>query len=254
MADNCNDIFEKLRQAVLTSELDEQDKESILKNLNQKLNIMITGATGSGKNSTINALFDANVSKVGIGVDPETMDIQKYTLKNLILWDSPGLGDSTKADARHAENIIKKLKETDSNGNALIDLVLVILDGSTRDYETSYKLIKDVIIKNLGENVKDRILVAINQCDMAMKGRHWDYTYNRPDDTLENFLREQAESVKNRIKESTGVNIITPVCYSAEYGYNVDKLMDLIIDNIPLRRREMLPKIAFAAYRILGWF
>jgi hypothetical protein len=74
---------------------------------------------------------------------------------------------------------------------------------------------------------------------MAMKGRHWDDYYNRPDSTLENFLREQAESIKRRVRESTGVNIITPVYYSAEYGYNVNKLMDLIIDNIPLNRRNL---------------
>lgn len=53
---------------------------------------MITGATGSGKSSTINALFNTEVAKVGVGVDPETMDITKYDLDNLVLWDSPGLG------------------------------------------------------------------------------------------------------------------------------------------------------------------
>ena len=67
----------------------------------------------------------------------------------------------------------------------LIDLVLVILDGSTRDLGTSYELINNVIIPNLGENKKDRILVAINQADAAMKGRHWDYNTNKPDGELE---------------------------------------------------------------------
>ena len=153
-----------------------------------EINIMITGATGSGKSSTINALFDANVAKVGFSVDPETMEIEKYTLQNLILWDSPGLGDGKEADNRHAKNIIKKLNEVDRNGNALIDLVLVILDGSTRDLGTSYELINSVIIPNLGTNKKDRILVTINQSDVAMKGRHWNYNLNKPDITLENFF------------------------------------------------------------------
>ena len=72
---------------------------------------MITGATGSGKSSTINALFDMEVAKVGVGVDPETMDIKKYELDNLVLWDSPGLGDGKEADVKHAKNIIEKLYE-----------------------------------------------------------------------------------------------------------------------------------------------
>ena len=50
----------------------------------QKINLMITGATGCGKSSTINALFNTEVARVGVGVDPETMDITKYDLDNLV--------------------------------------------------------------------------------------------------------------------------------------------------------------------------
>ena len=149
------------------------------------VNILITGATGCGKSSTINALFSIDqatgksdgavkeVAKVGVGVDPETMDIAKYELENMTIWDSPGLCDGEKADQRHRRNIINKLLEKDSNGKAVIDLVLVLLDGGSRDLGTSYELINNVIInilKKSGEGRTDRLLVAINQCDMAMKG------------------------------------------------------------------------------------
>ena len=76
-----------------------------------KLNVLITGATGAGKSSTINALFDTTVARVGYGVDPETMDIEKYDLKEMVLWDTPGLGDGREADNRHAKNIIHKLHD-----------------------------------------------------------------------------------------------------------------------------------------------
>ena len=208
---------------------------------------MITGATGSGKSSTINAMFRQEVAKVGIGVDPETMDITKYTLKNMILWDSPGLGDGKEADTRHAKNIISKLNERDSDGNALIDLVLVILDGGSRDLGTSYELINSVIIPNLGDNKEKRILVAINQCDMAMKGKHWDSVNNRPDSVLTKFLDEKAESVRRRIREGTGVDIM-PVYYSAGYKdgdeqqapYNLSKLLYLIIQHTPKKKRLII--------------
>lgn len=145
---------------------------------------MITGATGCGKSSTINAMFDTEVAKVGVGVDPETMEIEKYELDNLVLWDTPGLGDGKEADNRHAKNIIKKLSEVDENGDALIDLVLVILDGGTRDLGTSYELISSVIIPNLGKEKGNRILEAINQADMAMKGRNWNYDKYVPNQQL----------------------------------------------------------------------
>ena len=185
------------------------------------------------------------VAKVGVGVDPETMEITKYELDNLILWDSPGLGDGKEADNRHAKNIIKKLNELDENNNLLIDLVLVILDGSTRDLGTSYELINNVIIPNLGENKKDRILVAINQADAAMKGRHWDYNTNKPDGELEKFLEEKIVSVKNRIKEGTGIDI-EPIYYSAGYKennekqcqpYNLSKLLSYIVKFTPKEKR-----------------
>lgn len=246
---NKDSIFDSLERDVQRSSLPESEKSKMLKNIlhlrEQEINIMITGATGCGKSSTINALFDADVAKVGIGVDPETMDIEKYTLKNLILWDSPGLGDGKEADNRHSKNIINKLYEVDKNGDPLIDLVLVILDGSTRDLGTSYELINKVIIPNLGENKAGRILVAINQCDVAMKGKHWNAEENKPDSVLEKFLNEKVESVRRRIKEGTGVDV-EPIYYSAGYKesedekqnpYNLSKLLYYIIQHTPKEKR-----------------
>lgn len=242
------DIFENLANDIIGSDLPEREKTEILKSIanakEQKLNIMITGATGCGKSSTINALFDYEVAKVGVGVDPETMDISKYELDNMVLWDSPGLGDGKEADNRHSKNIINKLLERDENGNALIDLVLVILDGSTKDLGTSYELINQVIIPNLGDDRQGRILVAINQCDVAMKGKYWDSLNNKPEPKLETFLNEKVDSVRKRIKEGTGVDI-QPIYYSAGYKeadekqnpYNLSKLLYFIIQHTPKEKR-----------------
>lgn len=245
---NQKNIFKEMQDDIYTSSLPEIEKQKMLNNIlklkEQKINIMITGATGCGKSSTINALFNTQIAKVGVGVDPETMEITKYDLDNLVLWDSPGLGDGKEADNRHSKNIIKKLSECDEHGNALIDLVLVILDGSTRDLGTSYELINQVIIPNLGENKKDRILVAINQCDVAMKGRYWDVEENKPESKLADFLEEKVQSVRKRIKEGTGVDI-TPIYYSAGFKeegeeqrpYNLSKLLYFIIQHTPKEKR-----------------
>ena len=205
---------------------------------------MITGATGAGKSSTINALFNMEVAKVGVTSDPETMEITNYTLGNLVLWDTPGLGDGKEADARHTKNIINKLLEKDEKGNLLIDLVLIILDGSSRDLGTSYELINNVIIPNLGED-KNRVLIAINQADIAMKGRYWNHEENKPEPELVEFLDEKVKSVHERIKEGTGLDI-TPIYYSAgfkeeggsqEKPYNLSKLLYYIIKLTPKNKR-----------------
>lgn len=244
------DIFRNFEDEVMKSnDLNETGKRFVLRNLaklrEKEINIMITGATGCGKSSTINALFETEKAKVGVGVDPETMNIQKYELDKLILWDTPGLGDGKEKDVIHAKNIISKLHEKDKDGNALIDLVLVILDGGSRDLGTSYELINSVIIPSLGEDRKDRILVAINQADMAMKGKYWNAELNRPEEKLKNFLDEKVESVKKRIKEGSGVDV-DPIYYCAGYKeegeeqcqpYNLTKLLYYIIKNTPKEKR-----------------
>ncbi|MDQ6951674.1 MAG: GTPase, partial [Mariprofundales bacterium] len=241
-------VFKKIEDSIDSLKINEVDKkkllDGILKLKKQKVNLMITGATGCGKSSTINAMFNTEVAKVGTGVDPETMDIQKYELDNLILWDSPGLGDGKEKDILHSKGIIKKLSEPDEKGNPLIDMVLVILDGGSRDLGTSYELINQVIIPNLGENVKNRILIAINQADVAMKGRYWDYSNNKPEPKLTEFLEEKVKSVKNRVKEATGIDV-EPIYYSAGYKdgdeeqrpWNLSKLLYFIVKNTPEEKR-----------------
>lgn len=205
------------------------------------LDVLIIGGTGAGKSSTLNAMFKREISKVGRGCDPETMEISSYNLnEKLRFWDTPGLGDSKEGDKIYSKKLIDMLYSDyylDNTQYGLIDLVLVVVDGTGRDMGTIYKLLNEVIVPNFQ---KDRILVAINQADMAMKGRHWDEDHNRPDEKLLSFLKDKTESIVSRVKEGTGVSIKRPVFYSAERGYNIEKLLDLIVDNMPRERRSLV--------------
>lgn len=272
--DNMDDLCDILEDEILKSKASDEEKKNLLKRLrnfcNTETNIMLVGSTGCGKSSTINALFAVGenpeeetdeedyglevitpkksyveVAKVGSKADPETKDIEKYCIGNLVLWDTPGLGDGTEIDEHHKEVITELLREEDDDGNALIDLVLVIMDGSTRDLGTSYKILNDVIIPELKDD-KNRILIALNQADIAMKtGRHWDYEKNEPDETLVQFLEEKVESIKTRIKEDTNLDI-EPVYYCAGYEeeggdtvrpYNISKLLYYIMQSLPAQKR-----------------
>lgn len=206
----------------------------------QPLDVMVTGVTGAGKSTTLNTFFQKYVAKVGDGVDPETMELDAYSLNDYLrLWDTPGLGDGVDKDEIHKKKITELLNKTytsDGREYGFIDMVLVIIEGTNRDMGTTYKILNDVIVPNIS---KYRILVLINQADMAMKGRHWDYKLNKPDDVLLEFLDKQVSSIKERVKEATGVQILKPVYYSAEYGYNVEKVFDFIIENMPIDRRKI---------------
>lgn len=203
--------------------------------------VMVAGVTGAGKSTTLNTIFQKEVASVGRGVDPETMALDSYLLNSSFrLWDTPGLGDGKQKDKEHSKKLIDLLYkdyEQDGSSYGFIDLVLVIIEGSNRDMGTTYKLLNDVIVPNFQ---KDRILVAVNQADVAMKGRHWDFTNNQPKPKLKEFLEEKVCSIQNRVREATGVNIIKPVYYSAEYGYNIEKLLDLLINNMPAEKRYLV--------------
>lgn len=246
-------IYDLLEEEIMKADMPEADKTKrlsrLLKIRGRKVNIMLTGATGSGKSSTINALFNMEVAKVGVGVDPETDCIAKYELDNLTIWDTPGLGDGVENDERITRDIIRKLNELGEDLNPLIDMVVVILDASSKDLGTSYDLINKVLIPCLGEEAaKTRILIALNQSDIAMKGNHWDSEKNEPDEVLKDFLKKKADSVQKRMKEGTGLDI-KPICYCAGYKeeggeqrkpYNLTKLLYYIVKAIPKDKRLAL--------------
>lgn len=245
-------IYDLLEEEIMKSNIPDSDKtkrlSKLLKVRGQKVNIMLTGATGSGKSSTINALFNMDVAKVGVGVDPETDVISKFTLDNLIIWDTPGLGDGVENDKRITKDMIAKLNETDEGQKPLIDMVIVILDASSKDLKTSYDLINNVLIPCLGDDAKERILIALNQSDIAMKGAHWNVEKNEPDEALNEYLKKKAASVQKRIKEGTGLDV-KPVCYCAGYKeeggkqrkpYNLTKLLYFIVKAIPREKRLAL--------------
>ena len=205
------------------------------------LDVLVVGGTGAGKSSTINALFEKEIAKIGKDCEPETMNINSMELNELIrFWDSPGLGDNVESDKRYSRDLIDLLYKEyylDDKRYGWIDMVLVILDGSGRDMGTTYRLLNEVIAPNFQ---MERVLVAINQADMAMKGRHWNESLNCPDSVLLNFLEKKVDSVCTRLFETTGVRLSKPVFYSAERGYNIQKLLDMLIDNMPKERRKLL--------------
>jgi len=249
--ENKANIFDSLQEEILQSNLPEAEKNrrlsALLKASSRRINLMLVGATSSGKSSTINALFDMSVAKVGVGVDPETQKITKYDLGNLTIWDTPGLGDTVKNDKSHIKQIVKKLSETDANGDLLIDLVLVVLDASSKDLGVSYDAINKTLIPCLGKDNAHRILIGLNQSDMAMKGRNWNHEENIPEEPLQEFLAKKSESVKRRIYEATGV-VVTPICYCAGYTdgaekqnpYNLSKLLYYILEAVPSEKRLVL--------------
>ena len=237
-------IEEEIRSMDISDEAKKRKLKKLAKLKKQQLNVMLVGATGSGKSSTVNALFDMSVAKVGEGVDPETRKVTEFQLDNLTVWDTPGLGDGVEKDQEIADEILLKLQEKDSEGEQLIDLVIMVVDASSKDLGNYYTIINDILIPEFGDMAGKKIVIALNQSDIAMKGTHWDAENNKPDDVLDAFLKKKAASVRARIKENTGLDL-KPVCYCAGYSengvqrkpYNLTKLLYHIVKAAPKAKR-----------------
>jgi uncharacterized protein len=231
-----------------------KDKATLEKILSRiratKVNVLLIGATGSGKSSTINALFEdygngrKSSAKVGQTSRPETMDVSAHEMDNLVIWDTPGLGDSTEQDEKHQQKIIEILHKKDEHGQPLIDLIFLVLDAGSRDFKTAYSLIKEVVLPNIHERDHHRLLIGMNQADLALKGRYWNQTENKPEQKLIDRLEEQARTVKERIKLETNLDV-NPIYYSAGFKeedqaqqpYNLQKLLSFILDCLPAKKR-----------------
>lgn len=104
-------LLKLLEGQIYHSSMSDEEKEKclhlLLESRNQPVGILLLGPTGSGKSSTINALFGKNVAKVGTGFDPETQSIEEYHLGNLTIWDCPGPGDTPQKD-RENERLFGK--------------------------------------------------------------------------------------------------------------------------------------------------
>ena len=139
------------------------------------------------------------------------------------------------------------MSETGDDGKLLIDLVLVVLDAGSKDLAVSYDVINNTLIPCLGKDNAHRILISLNQSDMAMKGRNWNHEENAPNETLQDFLALKAESVRRRVRDATGVSV-DPVCYCAGYTdgeekqnpYNLSKLLYYILMAVPSEKRLVL--------------
>jgi len=226
----------------------EQYKNYRLSDIRQKLaqmtirplDILVVGATGVGKSKTLNAFFQKEEAAVGEGADPETAEISHYMLNSMLrLWDTPGLGDGIEKDKAYMRMIEDTLNRCygDYGQYGLIDLVLVVLEGGSRDFSVPVKLLRDVIFPNIHE---DRVLIAVNQADLSMRGHHWNHTQGQPDTILEKYLNDQMQSVQSRLHQDIrNWRIPFPIYYSALHDYHIYELYDLLIDHIPSGRRKI---------------
>ena len=202
-----------------------------------EVNILFMGRTGVGKSSTINAFFGTKYAKTD-SIKPCTDEIYTYNLKNLKIYDSPGLGESKEKDEKTKEEIFNLLQKKNGKGEGLIDLIFFVFDANSRDYSESYILINEFLSK-LVDNSK-RIILALNKIDLVEGGILYNTKENQPDPKLHDFMNEKIKFMKKNLKEDYDI-----IYYSAGVNnnyiqlkpYNIVSIYQQINDKLSLDKR-----------------
>ncbi len=204
--------------------------------------VLIIGAEGVGKSSTINALLNMQVAPVGEGIEAQTTEFSAYQADKLTLWDSPAI---TPSNHHQLQDFLAKTP---------IDHILLLGDAGSRDIGGLFSILSTTLLPFYNEKSEDKITLALNHADMAINGKHWDNETDQPLEKLTQHLLAKVDSVGTRIAESTGFKT-QPLYFCSGFKDDFDTLkpfhMKLLMDKI----KQIIPAAESVSLwqRLLQW-
>ena len=165
------------------------------------INILITGKTGTGKSSLVNAILGQDVAAVGHNLDPETSKVSSFSRViegiNVTVWDSPGLQDGLSKEADYLNDIEACCKEK-------IDLFIycVSMDNlrfteGNRDLDAMRKL-----TAKLGKKIWSNAVFILTRANLFITGKR-SILCDTDDinEQIRKIFEEKLEEWKTEIKE-----------------------------------------------------
>lgn len=135
-----------------TDTLNAEKAKEIAEQKKGKFNIILLGATGTGKSTLVNAVFGENIAKSGVG-KPVTQHLEKITIpgKGLVLWDTKGI--EAKDYQETVSQLEKEISTSFDEASHVDDIPhlgwLCIDSGSGRFEDRYFDLIKIFKMRNI---------------------------------------------------------------------------------------------------------
>jgi hypothetical protein len=227
--DRWDKLLEKYKSRLNTSDLPEGDVDKVFDQLKQKImdelqkptHIAVIGKTGTGKTSTINALFgtDWEISHVRAATKEEQVFVYTGERGRLKISDLPGFGEDIDTEAQH-NNLYKRVLGE-------CDVALFILKADARDMLEVQRTLRDVVGNTLN-NLAKRIVIGLNQVDLVQPGR-WLDAPNIPsleqERSIERIIKERVKS----IRKVCPIRSSQVIAYSAVKRYRLVQLFEAMI-------------------------
>lgn len=211
---------------------------------NKPPTIGVVGVSGVGKSSTINSMFKTHlkISHTIAGTKEfGTTDLSlqftagkvKGEAVNLRVIDAPGLGEDRNIDPAYMDMY--------KNNLPLCDVILWVMSARNRAVALDQMYLEEF------HEFGSRIIFGVNQVDLVYP-MNWPSTSPIPSSQMEEHINEivKDRSVKIQSVLKSPVKIIA---YSAEKGYNLEQLFELLINSIATERKWLFASLKNFSYR-----
>ncbi|HEY5535049.1 MAG TPA: GTPase [Ignavibacteria bacterium] len=257
------DVPENIKKRIFDKLFGDKNMQEIIINIKERRapRFVLMGKTGAGKSSLINAMFGKYLAKAS-DIEFGTLKGEPYSYKFLgktifEVVDTRGVGDMS--EGKYSSSDV--LKDTINKFSP--DAILFLLKGDDRAFQDEeMKELKDSIncFDYIIKETKVPIIVIVNQVDKIDPSDEIDPA-KYPQQKLDNI--NSKISLLNSFFKQNEINIIDIIPTSSfvrwncdpdevaiekwselkiikDYRYNINKLLDVIENNIDLKARLML--------------
>lgn len=181
--------------------------------------ISFFGKTGTGKSSTLNALFDLNLETDNVKACTKELNFSEVKInnKNYLVVDIPGIGESIDADEIYFSSYIKAISYSSH--------IVWIIQADTRVYRPD-----QVAINKLKQYFKPdvKFIFSLNRIDQVGLS-DWDINLNIPSVNQLGIIDEKIADIYKKFSKYITLDTKNFVYYSAIKKYNLNKIIEQII-------------------------
>jgi len=234
-------MMEEKREKMGIFDFSKSDRETLLLKMQEEAHtnppkIVVIGASGVGKSSTINAMFNTQLpishtvactkqftrSEFNIEAQ-QSKGFQFSGIIKLQVFDAPGLGENVEKDPEYLQKYKRYLP--------MCDVALWVVTARNRAIALDQMYLHEL------REFQDKFVFGLNQVELV-EPLNWVEQYNIPSREQEDVLNAIVADRKAHL-ETTLRRKIAICSYSAKKRFNLQPLFTSVIENLPPKRRWM---------------